>query len=364
MNADEISLIEKVIADDEEAFQEMFRIYYGKAYAIAVRIMHNDADAQDAAQETMVEVHRSIHKLKEPSYFYAWMIKIVISKCNRMYRKKSAVAVDPSQIQALDDYEEKRTYMLPEHATANALEHDVLIGLIYTLKKDLAVVLDMMYIQQMKLQEIADTLQLPLNTVKTRAVRGRKLLKQEIKNYEKLEGRKLSFRMHTPLFLTLSLFYSYCKETAKHSVQSIGNYAKGSFVQFACVVSLTALTASGIVFQLQDNAQTPNIEQPPITNTDQTVNQTENKANPFYGSNDFPTIPYQNTTIKTSLDAYYTCINWAKDYEEMKQKSQAEIEAIRPLYEALKEKQDQYWLQLVKQNWHTDFEAVLNQKND
>jgi len=357
MNPKEIALIKKVIADDEQAFQDMFHIYYGKAYAIAFRILHNDADAQDAAQETMVEVHRSIHKLNEPAYFYAWMIRIVISKCNRICRRKHPLSVDPMQIQLLKDYEEKRTYMLPQNAVENALEKEVLIGLIYSLKNDMAVVLDMMYIQQMKLKEIADTLQIPINTVKTRVVRGRKLLKQEINDYEKLEGRKLSFHVHVPLTVFVAVYYQYCKTTVKQAVRHVNAYAKGSLVQFACVVSLSVLAISGIVFKVQDYHQELSANQSALIDKDSVKQNKEDFAS---AHNEFVVTQYQGETIETSLDAYYTCINWARNKAEMQQKSEAEIAAIRPVYEALKQKQDQFWIQLEKQQWNIAFEAVCN----
>lgn len=356
MTSEEISLVKKVIAKDEQAFKEMFDIYYGKAYAIALRIMNNDADAQDAAQETMLEVYRSIHKLNEPSYFYAWMIRIVISKCNRMYRKKSAMSMDPEKLSKIAEFEEKRTYMLPEYASENAGEKDILLGLIYSLKKEMAIVLDMMYIQQLKLQEIADYLDISVNTVKTRAVRGRKLLKAEIKNFEKLEGRKLSFRIHTPMFTTLLIYFGYGKQFMKQTKEII----KGNMVQCACAASFSALAISGAVFIVDDMNQTANHEPTTFTDENQNKKQTESSANPTATYNSFQSVLYEDELIETSLDAYYTCLNWALTENDMKEKSKAEIEAIQPIYEALKQKQDEYWHQLVKRNWVHAFEALLN----
>lgn len=354
MTSEEISLIKKVIANDEQAFIEMFHIYYGKAYAIALRIMNNDADAQDAAQETMLEVHRSIHKLNEPSYFYAWMIRIVISKCNRMYRRKSATAMDPDKLTAIADYEEKRAYMLPEHASENAAERDILIALIYSLKKEMAVVLDMMYIQQMKLQEIADYLDIPINTVKTRAVRGRKLLKSEIKSFERLEGRKLSFHIHTPFIFTLLTYLSYSKKAVTHT----GELMKTNAIQCVCAASFSALAVSGAVFIKDDINRSHSVNPPITTNENDEVKQTESSANPNAVYNRFQAVYYEDEIVETSFDAYYTCLNWAINEADMQNKSKEEIEAIRPIYEALKNKQDEYWQQLSNRGWVNAFEAL------
>lgn len=355
MTSDEISLIKKVINNDEQAFREMFHIYYGKAYAIALRIMNNDADAQDAAQETMLEVHRSIHKLNEPSYFYAWMIRIVVSKCNRMYRKKSAMTMDPDKLSRIAEFEEKRSYMLPEHASENATEKDILIGLIYSLKKEMAIVLDLMYIQQMKLQEIAEYLDVPINTVKTRAARGRKLLKEEIKSFEKLEGRKLSFRVHTPFIFTLLVYFNLIKKTCKHT----GEFIKANAIQCVCAASFSMLAITGAVFVNDDLNRNKQIDQPITTNDNEAYHQTESGVNPTASYNSFTAVLYEDELIETSLDAYYTCLNWALNEKEMKEKGKNEIEAIKPIYEALKHKQDEYWLQLNNRGWVKAFENLI-----
>ncbi len=356
MTSEEVSLVKKVMEKDEQAFKELFNLYYGKAYAIALRIMNSDADAQDAAQETMLEVYRSIHKLNEPSYFYAWMIKVVISKCNRMYRKKSAMAMDPDKLSKISEFEEKRIYMLPEHASENASEKDILVGLIYSLKKEMAIVLDMMYIQQMKLHEIAEYLDISVNTVKTRAVRGRKLLKAEIKNFEHLEGRKLSFHIHTPLIFTMYTYLNYTKKTISHTSEFI----KTNVIQCACAASFSALAISGGIFINEDMNHNPNQNQPTVADEEQMITETESSANPSSTYNSFTAVLYEDELVETSLDAYYTCLNWALDENDMKEKTMDEIDAIKPIYEALKNKQDEYWNQLVNRNWVYAYEALLN----
>lgn len=266
------------------------------------------------------------------------------------------MAMDPDKLSKISAFEEKRTYMLPEHASENASEKDILIGLIYSLKKEMAIVLDMMYIQQMKLQEIAEYLNIPINTVKTRAVRGRKLLKNEIKNFEKLEGRKLSFHIHTPFIFTLLVYFSYTKKTIMHSKEFI----KTNAIQCACAASFSALAISGAVFVNDDINRTQNQNEATATQEDKTTKQTESSANPTATYNSFTAVYYEEDLIETSLDAYYTCLNWALNETEMKEKTQAEIDAIKPIYEALKNKQDEYWHQLENRNWVKAFEALLN----
>lgn len=371
MTKDEIALIKQVQTGNQNAFDEVFNVYYGKAYAIAYRILNCDADAKDAAQEAMLEVYKSIHTLKEPSYFYAWLIRIVVSKCNRITRKNKSILMDPQTIQSVQAYEEKRPYMIPQHQTENQIEHEILIGLIYSLKPQMAEVLDLMYIQQMKLHEIAEYMNIPMNTVKTRVVRGRNLLKEQIKQYEAMEGRKLKFHLNLPISIFgFALLVETIKNQASHVVTSITQYASGGAAQMACVVSFSVLTVTGTVFAVEDYQEYKQAQQHHTNKQAQTqkdIQEPQNKPSKqeqpqeqVSYENTFEPAQFGNEAVTTSLDAYYTCINWAYDKEEMKERTIEEINEIFPTYIALKTKQDAYWDKLVHKGWNVSFEALLD----
>ncbi len=359
MTKEELSLIRAVQAGNEDAFNEMFDRYYIRAYAIAYRIMNCDADAHDAAQETMLEVYRSIANLKEPSYFYAWMIRIVISKCNRIYRKNKEMITDPYKMQASQDYEEKRVYMLPDQESDNQMEREILIALIYSLKPRYSQVLDMMYLRQMKLHEIANDLDISINTVKSRIVRGRDLLKDRIHEYETYENRKIHFHAHMPLSLFSMSYLLYLARTSlKRLTTKVTSYASGGVLQSACVLSFTLLVISGTVFAAEDMMADAASTRNPVQESGKeslVPNEIIDAANQ---ENDFLAVPYAGEMITSSIDAYYTCLNWAWSREEMKTKSKEEIEAIMPVYHSLKKKQDIFYLRLQEKGWVASFETL------
>lgn len=356
MTKDEISLIQRVQQGKEGAFEELFQRYYGKAYAIAYRVMNCDADAHDVAQETMMEIHRSLSRLKEANCFYSWMTRIVISKCNRMYRNIQASTMDPQKIQAVQGFEENRVYMLPEKEMENTADHDVVLGLIYTLKPQFSQALDMMYLKQMKLQEIAEELDISISTVKSRVVRGRVMLKQRIDEFEQLEQRKISFHLHTPASLFgFSLIFYTIKNSIQHAGSNVASYASGGITQMACVISFAALAVSGTVFAIEDlSAETDASYQEPTTMANKTEQTNSETSNHFF----IPTT-YQSKHITSSIEAYYTCLNWALDEEEMKTKSKAEFNEILPVYQALKESNDLYFEQMINRGWSSIFESFL-----
>ena len=75
-------------AGDEVAFASMILYIKDDLYKIAKTRIANETDIEDAIQETMIETYKSIKKLNDPNKFKKWVIKILINKCNRIYRRK------------------------------------------------------------------------------------------------------------------------------------------------------------------------------------------------------------------------------------------------------------------------------------
>ena len=75
-------------AGDEDAFTKMILYIKDDLYKIAKTRIANETDIEDAIQETMIETYKSIKRLKDPNKFKKWVIKILINKCNRLYRRK------------------------------------------------------------------------------------------------------------------------------------------------------------------------------------------------------------------------------------------------------------------------------------
>ena len=86
INLEELILLAQ--SGDEEAFTNMILYIKDDLYKIAKSRIANETDIEDAIQETMIETYKSIKKLNDPNKFKKWVIKILINKCNRIYRRK------------------------------------------------------------------------------------------------------------------------------------------------------------------------------------------------------------------------------------------------------------------------------------
>jgi len=359
MLKDEIELVKKVQTGDEQAFTDLYHAYYTRAIALAYRFTNDYADAQDVVQDTFLQIHKSIRTLHHPEYFYSWMNQIIHSKCvNLFYRNRNVKAVDPAKIESVNVYEEKRRYMLPEDASAYTEEQAVLNKIIAQMDVKYREMIELVYFRQMKLEEIAQCLNIPLGTVKTRCRRAKAELKQRITQFEKAEGRRIRFQanMLLPGISMVSLAY-----TMRIWKQKLMAFFTGNAVNVLCAVSTVILMVSGSVMVIQDQ----NNQQDRLSVNETTTTQTYDKQNHPDTTSEkiaakrkpFGTFVYDNKTITSTREAYFVCINFASTSEEMQTKKQADIDAITPIYEALRDVDDQYYQMLRERGWEDHFIA-------
>ena len=333
MQESEIALVKRMQDGDETAFDDLYHIYYDRATAIAYRYTNDHADAQDVVQDTFLQVHKSIHTLQNPQHFYSWLCRIIHSKCvNLFYRNRNENAVDPSKLETVRSYEEKRRYMLPKEENNYVSEQEVLQKILLKMDDKYREVIVLAYFRQMKLEEIAKELELPLGTVKTRCRRAKEELKVRIAKFEQVEHRRISFNADA-LFPGLAIF-SFAKIFSM-AKQKVHNFMLGQTVNVVCIVSLSVLAVSGTVMAVQDYERTKQEESM----------QEETKSNPLNGQaqesigsfRPFGSYMYDDISITSSREAYYVCLNWGMTLEDMQKRSKQEKEKIKVIYEALKQ---------------------------
>lgn len=107
-----------------KCFEELYKLYYEKIYALALTVTKNPSDAEDVLQITLVKAWQNIDKLDNPSAFNTWLQRITINQCNSMLRGSK-------QNYSIDD--EGDNGKLPQ------IESDLLLPEQYTERADLSV---------------------------------------------------------------------------------------------------------------------------------------------------------------------------------------------------------------------------------
>ena len=166
-------LLEKAIKGDEQSFTKIFMQLNDELYKIARTRLACEYDIDDAIQETMIEVYYSLKKLKHTEYFKTWTIKILINKCNKIYKKRRKENIS---------YEENFFELYIEDIKQKDIENNVDF---YILIKDLnyneRIAIVLYYIIGYRTKEISKILRVNENTVKARLSRSKQKIKKYIK---------------------------------------------------------------------------------------------------------------------------------------------------------------------------------------
>lgn len=172
-------LIRQAQAGDHEALVELLRSIENSVYRSAFYILGSEQDALDAAQEALIRIYRKIDTYQEKAKFTTWVQRIVSNICMDKFRaNKETISIDEHEIVIPDRNN------VEEEILVNSLSNDIKKA-IQLLPKQYRLVVVLRYLEDFSYQEIADTLELPLNTVKSYLFRARQQLQELLHDYQK-----------------------------------------------------------------------------------------------------------------------------------------------------------------------------------
>ncbi len=163
-------LVEMAVRDDPDAFGEIVRRWERKIFALCFGMLGREDDARDACQEAFIAAYRNLKTFRGEARVSSWLHRIAVNQCLTTKRRQRSRAED-----FLDDEngEEERTFIAPPYYSPatqaeKAERMAVVRHAVAALPVDLRQVIVMKEFEEMTFQEISDTLELPLSTVKSR----------------------------------------------------------------------------------------------------------------------------------------------------------------------------------------------------
>lgn len=174
-------LIERCLAGDQPAWDRIVRQYWRKVFNVAYKFVGKHDEAEDLTQDIFLKVFKSLHTFDRRANFQTWLISVSRNLCIDHYRSahKERETIDrdtnPNDLKAAS--KELGPLVLLEREDRRTLLHEALNELTPTLRS--AVLLR--DIQELSYQEIAQRLQLPEGTVKSRINRGRLELARHVR---------------------------------------------------------------------------------------------------------------------------------------------------------------------------------------
>ena len=176
----EAQIVNKVLRGDVNAFETLVVEYEKNVYAIAQRMTGNPEDAADMTQETFIKAYNSLSAFRGDSKFSVWLYRIATNVCLDFLRSRSrkptvslSVEDDEGEETQFDIADESQS---PEALLERRLTRDAVRRGLEQLSPEYRQILLLREIQGLSYEEIADTLDLEVGTVKSRIFRARKRL--------------------------------------------------------------------------------------------------------------------------------------------------------------------------------------------
>ena len=154
--------MERIKHMDKQTFQSNVLSVEDMLYRISKSICFYESDCEDAVQQAILNAYTKLDTLREERYFRTWITRILINECYRLNKQKS------------------REVTFAEYALTNeAIEdnYSFIFTEIMKLPPKIRIVVQLYYVEDYSVSEIASILHIPSGTVKSRLSSGRAMLK-------------------------------------------------------------------------------------------------------------------------------------------------------------------------------------------
>jgi RNA polymerase sigma-70 factor (ECF subfamily) len=163
-------LVRRAANGDDGAFTELVRRHERRVFAVAMRMLGREEDALDATQDALITVYRKVGQFRGESAFTTWLHRITINACYDILRKRARQPM--LHVAGEDDLEREPGPPVEDHAAAVAGGIDAARAL-QEVPEDFRAVLILADVHDLPYEEIAEILEIPIGTVKSRVFRGR-----------------------------------------------------------------------------------------------------------------------------------------------------------------------------------------------
>lgn len=177
--------IASILAGNTQEFHSLIRPYERTVYVMALTLLKNEADAEDVAQEAFLKAFRNLKSFRSESKFSPWLISITLNEARSRLRRKSAVPME-----SLDEPSEQHGHVSPallrdwREIPSEALERLEIRQLLQQAVADIPLIYRETFvlrdIEELSVNETAETLGISVASVKVRLHRARMMLQKRL----------------------------------------------------------------------------------------------------------------------------------------------------------------------------------------
>ena len=187
----ESALIERSRQGDLEAFDSLVQIHQDRIYNLSLRLLGNEEDALDLAQEAFCAAFRKMGSFRGEAAFFSWLYRITVNLAKNFWRKGAQRVSDRSVPLEPANSENEREYAPPipngaPNPRQQAAGHElraILDEKMNELSFDFRTILALRFMEGLSYEEIAEALGCNMGTVKSRLNRARNELRDLMEPY-------------------------------------------------------------------------------------------------------------------------------------------------------------------------------------
>lgn len=178
-------LVKKAQKGDRAAFDALVIKYQFKVVNLVTRFVKDDDEAQDVAQEAFIKAYRGLAKFRGDSAFYTWLYRIAINTAKNhlvsQSRKSPAYAVDIDDAEHMESATALKEIGTPEGKMLTSEIESTVYRVIKELPEDLKTTITLRELEGMSYEEIANVMECPVGTVRSRIFRARETIDKQLK---------------------------------------------------------------------------------------------------------------------------------------------------------------------------------------
>jgi len=173
-------LVARAQGGDKTAFDLLVLKYQHKLAKLVARYVHDQSEVLDVTQEAFIKAYRALPRFRGDSAFYTWIYRIAINTAKNYLaaqaRRPSESAIDPEEAEQYSGGQQLTDNATPERLLLREeIEHTVAAA-IAELPEDLRIAITLRELEGLSYDEIAQTMECPIGTVRSRIFRAREVI--------------------------------------------------------------------------------------------------------------------------------------------------------------------------------------------
>ena len=178
-------LVRRVQAGDKKAFDLLIMKYQQRIIHVITGFVHDPVEALDVAQEAFIKAYRALPGFRGDSAFYTWLYRIAINTSKNYLtaasRRPPVTDVDAMDATIYYDAPELKDFETPENKLMSVELEQAIDMAIQELPEDTATAIKLREFEGLSYEEIAEVMDCPIGTVRSRIFRAREAIDKQVK---------------------------------------------------------------------------------------------------------------------------------------------------------------------------------------